>query len=95
MGILRNAGAISMFTPEADFPDILNNESLQVSKVIQKAFIGVTEDGTEAAAATSSSMIIDPGDGKPLLFFVCDHPFVFLISDVETGIVYFIGNYQG
>lgn len=43
----------SMLTPgKADFQDLTDDNNLYVQKVIQKAYIDVNEQGTEAAAAT-------------------------------------------
>lgn len=46
-------GLDHMFSDSADFSNMIaEKELLKVSKVIQKAFIEVNEEGAEAAAAT-------------------------------------------
>jgi len=56
----------------------------------------VTEDGTEAAAITSTGMAGSPMPGTPTYpTFKADHPFVYVISNNKTGVIYFIGQYHG
>lgn len=46
-------GLSAIFDDKADFSNMIDStEKLCVSKVIQKAFIEVNEEGAEAAAAT-------------------------------------------
>jgi serpin B len=73
----------------ADFSGISNDKPLYLSDVIQKAFIGVDEDGTEAAAATA---VFGSGAGlpPPPTPFIIDRPFLFFIQDT-TGLVVFSG----
>ncbi|MGA2277935.1 MAG: serpin family protein, partial [Terracidiphilus sp.] len=61
-----------------------------------KAFIDVTEEGTEAAAATAVMMMemaVRPPDRSlpPPIIFRADHPFVFLIRDNRSGSILFMG----
>lgn len=61
-----------------------------VSKVVQKAFIEVNEDGAEAAAATAGIMMMRAMVIVPS--FTCDRPFMFMIRDNLTGVTLFSGH---
>ena len=81
-----------MFIPGvADFVGICANSLyLYVSKVIHKAFVEVSEEGTEAAAATA----VFVGFGscmKMIPEFNANHPFLFLIRHSEIGAILFLG----
>jgi serpin B len=71
-----------------------NATRLHVSKVIQKAFIEVNEEGSEAAAATAVIMVkccampIEPPQ------FRCDKPFLYLIKDNQSGLILFAGKVE-
>ena len=97
-GVLKSLGIKSMFSAAtAEFPQILADASLlYVSKVEHKAKIVVTEDGTEAAAATVSEITNgSPGHDYPYPTFIANHPFLFFISDRQTGCICFVGAYHG
>jgi serine protease inhibitor len=70
-------------------------QKLYISKVLHKAFVEVNEKGTEAAAATAVIMAVPlaapPMDVPFTPTFRADRPFVFLIRDVKTGGVLFLG----
>jgi len=70
------------------------NDRLHISRVIHKAFVDVNEEGTEAAAATAVIVAV-PGSiptAHPFTpNFFADRPFVFLIREVESGAVLFMG----
>ena len=53
------------------------------------AFVSVDEQGTEAAAATAVA-IAKAAPGGPVEFTM-DRPFIFLIRDIETGAILFVG----
>jgi serpin B len=63
---------------------------LFISKVIHKAFIDVSEKGTEAAAATVVIMRRNGGSHKTIEF-KADHPFLFMIKDNATEQILFMG----
>jgi serine protease inhibitor len=66
-----------------------DKEELYVSKVVQKAFIEVNEEGSEAAAATAGIMMTRMAVLSPQ--FRCDRPFLYMIKDNLTGLVLFAG----
>jgi hypothetical protein len=62
--------------------------------VLHKAYVGVTETGTEAAAATGIGVttgVFFPFSPPPPVVFNADHPFLFVIRDTQSGIVLFEG----
>ena len=65
---------------------------LFIHGVVHKAFVSVNEEGTEAAAATA--VTVAPGATRtppePIQVTV-DRPFLFLIRDLETGAILFMG----
>ncbi len=77
----------------ADFTGIATlPEGFYISKIIHQANIDVDEKGTEAAAATAIGMATGgPGCGGPELTVKVDRPFLFLLRDVETGAILFMG----
>jgi serpin B len=67
-------------------------EPLAVSAVVHKAFVDVHEQGTEAAAATAAVVgTLSAAAGPAVPVFRADHPFLFAICDVRTGLVLFLG----
>jgi serpin B len=64
---------------------------LYIKKVIHQANIDVDEKGTEAAAATAVVMATGGGPGTREIVFKVDRPFLFLVRDVPTGAILFMG----
>lgn len=65
---------------EGDFSG-LGREDLVISQVVQKTFLEVDEDGTEAAAATGVAVEAVSASAPAVVF---DRPFLFLLTDTET-----------
>jgi len=78
------------FSGDADFSGMTGNRELAISDVVHKAFVSVDEAGTEAAAATAVVMRLTAMPGETVQMKV-DRPFIFLIRDIETGTVLFVG----
>ena len=87
---LTGMGMQDAFSGAADFSGMTGNRELFISDVIHKAFVSVDEAGTEAAAATA---VIMPtaAPPEPSVDVTADRPFIFLIRDVETGTILFVG----
>jgi len=91
---LQALGMRRAFDPDsADFSGMCTgNEGLYVDFVVQKAFVDVNEEGTEAAAATAVGMV--KSSATVGLDFRADRPFLFLIRDVKHGTILFMGRVQ-
>ena len=88
--VLANMGMPIAFSGDADFSGMTGSKDLSIDEVIHKAFVSVDEAGTEAAAATAVIMRLTAVPEEPVAVTI-DHPFVFLIRDIETGTILFIG----
>lgn len=88
---LKSLGMTDAFSGKADFSGMTGTKDLFISAVIHKAFVDVNEEGTEAAAATAVAVAAKNGHSTPTPTFRADHPFLFLIRDVRSGSVLFMG----
>lgn len=91
---LKAMGIADAFSAGADFSNLIQPPAgAYISRVVQKTFIDVNEEGTEAAAVTagvigvtSCAMPVEP------VKFKVDRPFVLALMDVKTGEVLFLGS---
>ena len=89
---LKSMGMEMAFsTAAADFSGMAGaRHPLFISAVLQKAFVEVNEEGTEAAAATAVVMETESVGGEPVEFHA-DRPFVFVIWENVNGSILFMG----
>nr|GMD93693.1 serpin-ZX-like [Ipomoea batatas] len=97
--VLGELGVKAPFNPRGggltEMVDSPEGSELYVSKILQKSFIEVNEEGTEAAAVSVSLMGVGAGfriekeDDKT--DFVADHPFLFAIREDFSGAILFVG----
>jgi len=87
---LMGMGMEEPFRDSADFSGMSTQSDLHIDDVVHKAFVSVDEAGTEAAAA--SAVIVGTTSMPPEPVTVTlDRPFIFLIRDIKTGTILFIG----
>ncbi len=71
---------------------LMTDEPLFISRVMQKSYVDVNEEGTEAAAVTTviavTSIVMHP---LPPFEMIVNRPFVFMIADRVTGVILFAG----
>lgn len=97
--VLEEMGITRAFDPYyADFSGI-TDEWIYISDVMQQAKIKVDEQGSEAAAVTdivAMSGVAGPTPSQlPVFEFHADRPFLYAITEVSTGAIYFMGQYTG
>ena len=94
---LSALGAPSAFDRDlADFSGMarpaVTGERVKLSDVIHKAIVKVDEKGIEAADPSVTASTGTPTKvGKPPFEVTADRPFLFLVRDVSTGLVVFLG----
>ncbi len=88
---LNDLGMTDALDPNrADFSGMTGKPDLYITKVLHQAYVAVDEKGTEAAAA--SAVIMGPTSAMlPPQQLVIDRPFIFLIRDLKSGQILFVG----
>ena len=87
---LAGMGMPTAFTSDADFSGMTGNRELAITDVVHKAYVSVDEEGTEAAAATAVIVGLTAAPVETVQMTV-DRPFIFLVRDIETDTILFIG----
>ncbi len=107
-GSLLSMGATTAFSDDADFSgmatipyagEVPQAVGLKIARVIHKTYLDVDEVGAEAAAATAVAMDIVVTSARkhppppPPFIFRAEKPFFFLLRDLRTGLILFMGRY--
>uniref|UniRef100_A0A0N5BJ72 SERPIN domain-containing protein n=1 Tax=Strongyloides papillosus TaxID=174720 RepID=A0A0N5BJ72_STREA len=91
---LSKMGLNTAFSSSANFSSMSPTNNLYIDNVIQKVYVDVNEEGTEAAAATGAIMVMKslPIEFMEEITVRADHPFLYLILHKED--ILFCGIYQ-
>jgi len=92
--VLASMGMPLAFSRSADFSGMTGRRDLFISAVIHQAYVDVNEEGTEAAAATAVTMKLTAIGPDRTPVFRADHPFLFMIRDVKSGSILFLGRVE-
>jgi serpin B len=92
--MLSRMGMGGAFGRTADFSGIDGGRDLFLSDVVHKAFVDVSEEGTEAAAATGVAVHAMAMRRQEQVVFRADHPFAFFIRDTANGAILFEGRFS-
>lgn len=93
--IISKLGAPTMFASGADFSNFASG-NLSISKMLQKAKIEVSEEGTKASAVTMAMVAMTALRPEPRqVEFHANRPFIYMITEHSTGAILFMGQYTG
>ncbi|XP_009477975.1 alpha-1-antitrypsin [Pelecanus crispus] len=89
--LFQKMGVTEVFSGQADLSGIAENALLKVSRAIHKATVDVSENGTEAAAATAIEVVLLSAlfPSPPHIRF--NRPFLMMIVDKTTHSILFMG----
>ncbi|XP_045383375.1 serpin B13 isoform X5 [Lemur catta] len=91
--VLAAMGMGDAFTErKADYSGMSPRSGLHAQKFLHSSFIVVTEEGTEAAAATGVGLNVTSAPGVENVH--CDHPFLFFIKHNESNSILFFGRFS-
>ena len=98
IGLMQKMGIHLAFDREfAEIPNMCERP-IYINMMRQKAKIKVNEEGSEAAAVTIAGGMYTSGIGSieyPKVTFHANRPFVYVISELRTGIILFVGKFSG
>jgi serpin B len=84
---------------KAELPNICSNSkgNLFIGFMKQKTTIGVSEEGTEVATTTISGEWTGANSSscRGEADFHANRPFVYVIQEASSGVIFFIGTYRG
>lgn len=87
--VLKKMGMPHPFSLSADLSGMTGKKDLMIDKVIHKAFVEVSEKGTEAAAATA--VVIRLKSLPVTTEFNANRPFIFIIKENKYDNILFMG----
>lgn len=87
---LKGMGIQRAFDEQAQLGKINKNAAIHVDFVKQDAFLGIDEQGTEAAAVTTIGVVLTSAPQDPPRY-VCDRPFALVISENTSNTILFMG----
>ena len=94
--VMAILGMPKAFTQDAEFSNFCNVPTY-IGLMKQVAKIKLNEEGTEAAAVTVIGMFdkVDVPSNPQRVNFHATRPFLYVISELSTGAIFFIGQYMG
>ncbi|XP_072693861.1 serpin A9-like [Canis lupus baileyi] len=92
--ILPKMGIRDAFDKNADFSGITKRDFLQLSKATHKAVLDISEEGTEAAAATATKLIVRSKDGPSHTVVRFNRSFLLLLINRATDAILFLGKVE-
>ena len=93
--IMKNLGIeVAFDANRADFTKMVDHGNMFIADSIHKTYIGVDEEGTEAAAVTAIMMEATSAKPAEPIVVKYDTPFTFVIRDNKNGVTLFIGEYN-
>lgn len=95
ISLLKKMGIRKVFDKEN--MEIVNiaNTPLYIGMMRQKTAIKVNEKGSEAAAVTVAGMPNSVVEEFPKADFHANRPFVYVISEASSGVILFVGKFNG
>lgn len=94
IGTLKKMGILRAFDErQAEIRNMCNRD-VYISNMLQKAHIKVDENGSEAAAVTVAEVFACLSASEPVQFHA-DHPFVYVIHDISSEVILFVGKFTG